>query len=325
MTLGKETFPVSVDSSAFAGSVHGQAGLSCTDCHTDITEYPHPEVAASGRRDLTLKLYTSCKECHEDKYKLTLDSVHQRALAAGNRGAAVCTDCHDPHAQAKITGEDGRLLPSAQVQIPATCARCHQAVYDAYKRSVHGAALIGGGNRDVPSCVDCHGVHSIPDPLTARFRLQSPQMCADCHTDKEKMARYGISTAVLRTYIADFHGTTVTLFEKQTPDQQTNKPVCYDCHGVHDIRRPEDPDKGLHVKQNLLEACKKCHPDATPNFPSSWLSHYIPSRERNPLVFFVNAFYNVVIPSTIGGMLVFVVADFRRRLIDRRRKRGGAA
>ncbi len=49
------------------------------------------------------------------------------------------------------------------------------------------------------------------------------------------MDKYGISTQVLNTYVADFHGTTVTLFEKQSPDAQTNKPVCYDCHGVHDI------------------------------------------------------------------------------------------
>ena len=52
--------------------------------------------------------------------------------------------------------------------------------------------------------------------------------------------------------MADFHGSTVTLFQRRHPDQVTNKPVCYDCHGVHDIASKNDPKKGLQVKENLL-------------------------------------------------------------------------
>ena len=88
------------------------------------------------------------------------------------------------------------------------------------------------------------------------------------------------STQVLDTYVADFHGTTVTLFEKQSPDAETNKPVCFDCHGVHDIRRTDDPEKGLQMRENLLARCQVCHPDATSNFPDAWLSHYIPPPRR---------------------------------------------
>ena len=107
-------------------------------------------------------------------------------------------------------------------------------------------------------------------------------MCADCHTDAKKMAKYKLSTQVLRTYVADFHGSTVTLFQRRHPDQVTNKPVCYDCHGIHDIASKSDPKKGLQVKANLLRTCQKCHPDATTNFSDAWLSHYIPTRERTP-------------------------------------------
>ena len=73
-------------------------------------------------------------------------------------------------------------------------------------------------------------------------------MCADCHTDAKKMAKYKLSTQVLRTYVADFHGSTVTLFQRRHPDQVTNKPVCYDCHGIHDIASKSDPKKSLQVK-----------------------------------------------------------------------------
>jgi predicted CXXCH cytochrome family protein len=319
---GGQKLSVTIDPKAWAASVHGEAGIACADCHAEISGYPHPELLDRSPRDLTLRLYTSCQQCHEDQYKMTLDSVHQRALAAGNKEAAVCADCHDPHVQARLHDPGtGMALPEKRVGIPKTCARCHERIYADYGRSVHGAALVDG-NPDVPTCIDCHGVHDIPDPVTARFRMASPAMCAGCHTDGARMARYQLSTHVLETYVADFHGTTVTLFQKQHPDQQTNKPVCYDCHGVHDIRSGDDPQKGLHVKENLLRTCRKCHPDATANFPDAWLSHYIPSRESNALVYWVRAFYRVLIPATIGGMLLFVASDFVRRRADRRRTSG---
>jgi len=135
------------------------------------------------------------------------------------------------------------------------------------------------------------------------------------------MAKYGISTDVLDTYVADFHGTTVQIFEKQSPDADTNKPVCYDCHGIHDIAASDDPEKGLKVKENLLVTCQKCHPDARDNFPTSWLSHYIPSPDKYPLVYYVNLFYLLLIPVVLGGMFVLVAMDFTRSAINRNQER----
>ena len=133
------------------------------------------------------------------------------------------------------------------------------------------------------------------------------------------MDKYGISTQVLDTYVADFHGTTVTLFEKEAPDQETDKPVCFDCHGVHDIKRVDDPVEGLRIKENLLARCQVCHPDATANFPDAWLSHYIPSPERNTLVYLVDQFYKFFIPTVLGGMAILVVFDVGK-VLNRFRK-----
>ena len=309
---------VTIDARAWSASVHGEAGVGCSDCHASHTEYPHPTLGAGSGRDYTIANYTSCETCHEEQFKKQLDGVHLKAIAAGNKNAAVCSDCHNPHAQKKITGEDGRLLPEGRVGIPGTCARCHAAIQGQYRKSVHGAALVDG-NPDVPTCIDCHGVHDISDPRTAAFRLASPRLCADCHTDARKMKKYGLSTQVLRTYVADFHGSTVTLFERTHPEQVTNKPVCYDCHGIHDIASKQSPAKGLHVKANLLRTCQKCHPDASTSFPDAWLSHYVPTRERAPLVFWARLAYQILIPSVVGGMALFVASDFARRRLDRRR------
>lgn len=319
MTLGNgEELDLYVPQLQYFGSVHGELGYACVQCHTTVGDYPHPEFNATDRRDVTLQLYHLCERCHEGQATLTQDSVHSDALAAGIREAAVCTDCHTAHDVRRLTDrETGELRPDANERVPLTCAQCHNAIYENYRESVHGEALIGEGNPDVPSCIDCHGVHSIENPTTAAFRLRSPDICAGCHTDPQIMDKYGISTQVLSTYVADFHGTTVTLFRKEHPDQETNKPVCYDCHGVHDIRRVDDPQYGLEVRENLLARCRVCHPDATANFPSAWLSHYIPSPDKYPLVFTVDTFYSIFIPTVLGGMAVLVVLDFSKALRDR--------
>jgi predicted CXXCH cytochrome family protein len=287
-------------------------GYACVQCHTDISGFPHPPIVANTLREFTLEEYTACAVCHQDKYQQTLDSVHQAALAAGNINAAVCTDCHGAH--------DVQSPDQPRTRIPQACEKCHSQIYNLYAGSVHGAALIGQGNPDVPTCVDCHGVHAIEGPSNSPFRLFSPLICARCHADKQLMDKYGISTDVFSTYVSDFHGTTVAIFEAIAPNQQPNTPVCVDCHGVHDILPPTDPNSTV-MKANLLTTCQKCHPDATTNFPTAWMSHYEPSPQHFALVYYVQLFYRFFIPVVIGGMLIFVVADGVRRISDKRKER----
>lgn len=322
-----ETLAISIDPEKFGGSVH--SGLNCNTCHTDITAFPHPEKTTEGARDYALKYSEQCKSCHADQYSQLVDSIHGQKLAqAGDPNcpdcaqAPVCADCHNPHTQQQVRDANGNLLQSVRSQVPVTCAKCHNGIFEQYKNSVHGAGILEENNPDVATCTDCHGVHTIADPTKAAFRNSSTVMCAKCHTDKAIMDKYGISTDVLNTYVADFHGTTVTLFEKQNPDDQTNKAVCYDCHGVHEIYKVDDPVHGLSIKQNMLAACQRCHPDATDNFPSSWLSHYSPSPEKYPLVYYVNLFYKIFIPVVLGSMVLIILTDIAKKTIFR--KRGGS-
>jgi predicted CXXCH cytochrome family protein len=299
-----------VDADHYNSSIHGENGYACVQCHTDLGNYPHPAFSATDLRDVTLQLNQVCIRCHSGEYNLTMDSVHTTAQANGIREAAVCVDCHGSHEVQRWTDpETNALLPEARLEIPLTCSKCHFAIYEKYQNSVHGAALTEESNTDVPTCIDCHGVHNIESPTTNAFRLNSPELCAKCHTDPAIMDKYGISTEVLNTYVSDFHGTTVTLFEQQSPDAPTNKPVCYDCHGVHDISSVTDPNSGIQMQQNLLVRCQKCHPDATSNFPSAWMSHYIPSAGNYALVYYVNLFYKIFIPLVLGFMLVMVGLD----------------
>ncbi|MBI3963313.1 MAG: cytochrome c3 family protein [Deinococcus sp.] len=262
----------------------------------------------NSQRLYELQQYPTCGRCHSEVYQKALDSIHAQEIAAGDWSAAICTDCHGAH--------DTTPPDEPRSKIPQTCAQCHGAIYDEYASSVHGQALFNGSNPDVPTCIDCHGVHNQEDPRTIAFRLNSPQLCATCHADDELMAKYDISTAVFNTYVADFHGTTVTLFSRQTPDLPSNKPVCYDCHGVHNMKRADDPTSQV-FRENILGTCQKCHPDATQNFSASWLSHYQPSLAKHPLVYLVNLFYKLLIPGVLGFMGAYVTLDAGSRVVRR--------
>ena len=302
-----ELLYLTIDAEAFAAGVHGGEDISCLDCHGDITEYPHRPLAAQSAREVTAQFSLVCQDCHELQSELQQDSIHAERVGQGEVEAAVCADCHNAHYHP---------LVAPRSTIVDSCARCHSGIAQEFRTSVHGAALTDENSRDVTICIDCHGVHTIDDPSTAEFLLQSPQLCANRHTDPEKMAPYGLNTDVLNTYVADFHGTTVALFQRQTPDQVPNTPLCIDCHGVYGILAADAAGSTV-LKENLLSTCQKCHPDATTNFSDSWLSHYTPSPEHNPLVYYVGRFYDFFIPGVIGGMALFVASDIFRTIRQR--------
>lgn len=312
------TFPngdvlsLTIDPDAYYHSVHGEgnewATLACADCHGEYT-YPHEPVAAGSAREYALEKYPVCATCHEQNYDMTLDAVHGEALLAGNYEAATCTDCHGAHDTPPPGEPRGR--------ISLTCQECHGEAFEAYAGSVHGVAVLSDDSPDAPTCVDCHGVHDITDPHDVRFRLRSPELCAQCHLDEEMMGRYDVSTEVYETYVADFHGTTVTLFDHDDPTIAVNVAVCADCHGFHDIMSVSHPEAGLAIRENLLITCQECHPDATANFSDAWTSHHRPSLEHNVLVFLVITFYQIFIPLVLGFLSFLVLTDIYRRIRTR--------
>jgi len=297
-----DSFSLYVDSAKLAASIH--SALKCTDCHSAISGYPHPEVKATTRRDYTLALYEACKQCHFDNYTKTLDSVHYQVLEAGDQNAPVCVDCHGYH--------DVQNPAQPRSKISQTCEPCHQTEYNQYSTSVHGAALIQDNNTDVPVCTDCHVTHSFKNPLTPAFRFESVTICSNCHGNATLMKKYGISTSVVKSYLQDFHGATVSLASKENKDIWVAEAVCTDCHGVHNITITSSLDSPV-IKQNLLHVCQNCHPNATTNFPAAWLSHYEPSLKNATLVFLVNSFYWILIPFIVIGLLSHIFIELRRK------------
>jgi predicted CXXCH cytochrome family protein len=282
--------------------------MECTACHREIHTYPHPPLSFQNRRELQISYYQACQICHQDTYSATLDSIHAEALAEGNLDAPICVDCHGAH------GIQDPDQPRARVSI--TCGNCHAPVFEQYKNSIHGAALIQEDNPDVPVCTDCHGVHNIHDPNTNLFRIETPELCARCHSDPVLMGKYGISSDVYDIYSISWHGVDVSVYQARWPNLWHQSAVCTDCHGTNDMLPVEDPRS--HVsEQNRLATCQQCHENAGPKFVSAWTGHYRISLEKTPFVYYTQAFYQSFAYTILWISAIYVLLQILRQTVQR--------
>jgi hypothetical protein len=295
------TMSLYVDPADLQHSVHA-AQLICTDCHQKYDQ-DHPSGKEfPSRREYTVGTYELCKKCHFDTYTRTLESVHYELLKAGIDSAPMCVDCHGSH-----NIQNPHLK---RAMMSRSCATCHTDVYKTYAASVHGRVLVEDDNQDVPACADCHTHHQVQQPGT-KFRLSSPDTCIRCHANDKLMSKYGISTTVGQTYLADFHGTTASLSRSLPEAKQQIVVTCNDCHGVHNIASPKlkGPEA---MKATVTAACARCHKNTAQAFPAAWLSHYPPSPRHAPLVWGVQTFYSFFIPFAVTGLILHLLLHVYR-------------
>ena len=143
------------------------------------------------------------------------------------------------------------------------------------------------------TCVNCHGGDaSSDDPAQAMSkkagwkgpidRRQIPELCGSCHSDPNYMRRYdpSLRTDQLSQYHTSIHG-------KRLAAGDTKVAVCTDCHSVHDLRPPNDPQSTVYVT-NIAKTCSRCHSDAHYmrgyNTPTDQYAKYITSVHYQDLV-----------------------------------------
>lgn len=306
-----EVLSVFIDPAVLKSSVHSPAGVECQACHTGIETYPHPELQYQTARELSRAYYQACQKCHASNYEKAQDSMHAQVAAAGNLDAPVCTDCHGAH--------DVKSPNQPRALISTTCGQCHTQINDAYKESVHGGDLIEEDNPDVPVCTTCHGVHNIQDPRTAQFRVDSPDLCADCHADPQLMAKYNLSADVYSIYETSWHGVSISVYKANWPTIWHDSAVCTDCHGIHEIRSHSDPASMVHP-DNLLATCQNCHPNAGSNWSDAWTGHNQISFERTPWLFYVDQFYKSFTIIILWLCGVYVALQILRASVERVRR-----
>ena len=138
------------------------------------------------------------------------------------------------------------------------------APFNSYEQSVHGKA-VNGGSEAAAVCTDCHGAHDIltgADPRSPIAKSSVPATCGKCHAD------------VQADYVQSIHGTALAKGNWQSP-------VCTDCHGIHTIKAPNDPNSAV-AAGNVGTTCASCHASVklssefgvTGNRVSSYLASY---------------------------------------------------
>ena len=269
------------------------ARLPSETCHHNHEKYPHPTNVAKPL----------CTTCHIDQADDYAGGVHGQARKNGNEGAPDCGVCH---------GTAHELLPpqspAFQTAVPDTCAMCHPDVVDQFRTSVHGRAR-ARGITDAPLCTDCHGEHRILKHTNEDSRVNTAHIretCGDCHGDVRLTRKFGMPSDRLVTFDSSFHG----LAAKSGSQTVAH---CASCHGVHNILASSDPNSTVNPK-NLPKTCGQCHPGAGTRFAISQVHVVEGVKEPLPLRW-VRQFYLVLIPLTLGLMLIHNAGDWIRKLI----------
>jgi cytochrome b subunit of formate dehydrogenase len=272
------------------------AGLPCDTCHESHEKYPHPAGIAKP----------VCARCHQDQAGDYALGVHGQARKNGNAGAPDCGLCH---------GSAHELLaprsPAFRAAVPDTCGMCHSDVADQYRASVHGQAL-ARGIAQAPLCTDCHGEHKILKHTNSASPVNAAHIrdtCGSCHGDVRLTRKFGLPSDRLLSFDSSYHG----LAAKAGSQTVAN---CASCHGVHNILPSSDPKSTINAR-NLPKTCGQCHPGAGTRFAISQV-HIVEGRTEPATMRWVRLFYWLVIPITIGLMLLHNGGDWVRKLIDRR-------
>jgi cytochrome b subunit of formate dehydrogenase len=247
-----------------------------------------------------------CATCHEDQAGDYALGVHGQARKNGNEGAPDCGLCHGSAHELLAPGSQ-----AFRAAVPDTCGMCHSEVAKQYQASVHGQALARGVTQ-APLCTDCHGEHRILKHTNAASPVNAAHIrdtCGSCHGDVRLNSKFGLPSDRLVSFDSSYHG----LAAKAGSQTVAN---CASCHGVHNILPSSDPKSTINPR-NLPKTCGQCHPGAGTRFAISQV-HLTEGGAESPALRWVRQFYWLVIPVTIGLMLLHNGGDWVRKLIDRR-------
>jgi cytochrome b subunit of formate dehydrogenase len=274
------------------------SGLPCDTCHESHDQYPHPANIPKPQ----------CTTCHQEQAGDYANGVHGLARKNGNEGAPDCALCH---------GSAHELLsPQSQAfrtAVPDTCGMCHSEVADQYRTSVHGQALARGVTQ-APICNDCHGEHKILKPGNAASTVNAAHIsdtCGSCHGNVRLTSSFGLPSDRVVSFNASYHG----LAGKAGSQTVAN---CSSCHGVHNILPSSDPKSTINPK-NLPKTCGQCHAGAGTRFAISQV--HLTVNSETAALRWVRQFYLLLIPVTIGLMMLHQGGDWIRKLVKLRFQR----
>ena len=219
------------------------AKVACSQCHSEVN-------ASRVRPCETITKGVDCASCHAEIGQQYQKSKHGQLLAAKDKNAPYCSECHGTH---HVLGKKNPLSPTFAPKVPELCARCHREgnkaalrytgtqhqIIPSYQESIHGKGLLKSGLTVTATCTSCHTAHGeLPksDPDSSVNPKNLPSTCGQCH--------HGIQ----EQFVQSVHSRSVTHTDKELP-------VCNDCHTAHTIQRA-DQDK---FELEVMSRCGRCH------------------------------------------------------------------
>jgi cytochrome b subunit of formate dehydrogenase len=278
----------------YATSTHGMLA-DRGDPNAPLCHDCHGTHGTRDRRDPQSPTYPThvpnlCARCHREGEKAALryrggehnivsnyvESIHGKGLLeSGLVVTAMCTDCHTAH---HVLPHDNPESSINRQNIPTTCARCHNGIYEQFTQSIHSTA-VSKSDKPLPVCNDCHSSHTIRRTGEEGFKLAITGQCGKCHED------------VTRTYFDTFHG-------KVSKLGYTGAAKCYDCHGAHDILPPTDQRSHLS-RANIVKTCGRCHAGSHRQF-AGYLTHATHhDRHKYPVLFYTFWFMSTLLIGTL--------------------------
>jgi len=184
----------------------------------------------------------------------TVHGLHGRLrVPAGRRGAVVIL-------AAALAG----LLaaPPLPAATKNSCVDCHRELEPEmarpiaeFGRSIHAARGL--------ECTACHGGDPTDEDITAMdpdkgfkgrpSRDEIAALCASCHADAAYMKRFNP-----KPYVFSIAEWKTSVHCKLESEGDKKVATCTGCHGVHDIRSPDDPTSRVYHR-NVPETCAACH------------------------------------------------------------------
>ncbi len=286
---------------AYQMSVH--ARLGCVDCHTGITNLVHDPLPPPD-----------CLHCHGKEAGEYAASIHGLKHLPGTAGPVNCWDCHGSHDILPLASPASPLDLANQVQ---TCGRCHAQEARDVAASVHGQAL-ARGERDAPTCADCHSEHKI-EPLKAGPAIAISEVCSRCHASVYLDDKYNLPADRVKTYLESYHGLAAQ-------NGSTVVAHCASCHGYHKILPSSNPGS-MTNPDNLVATCGKCHPGANKMFVSGKIHDDISAagdgRDLGGRISrWVRRIYLTLIFGVVGTMFVHNALIFHKKVAARLRAAG---
>jgi hypothetical protein len=171
-----------------------------------------------------------------------------------------CAQCHVGYEAGFPHQASSRVVP---------CQTCHAAAGQDWQASIHASNSAATG--DAPTCVGCHGSHSVfgaADRRSPTHPLNVAALCGRCHDDARIIGTYfaAANRTTARTAVSHFaktvHGSALTR------DGLVVSATCNDCHRAHKVL-PADSSGSSVNRANIPATCGACHLGVVAAYDSS--------------------------------------------------------